>query len=424
MITIKTKGYAILAVALLLASSMPVAFKLGSAVPTMTLLFYMSLVGTLTSYAIMRFTGNTENVKTILKDRRQLIALLVTGLFVFTFEPLGLAYSAHYISADLVAVVFRTWPIFLILFAPLVIKERITKWDVAGVVIGFLGLFVTLVGGTAISIPLAALPFVGLVVAVAISEAVSSAVSKRYNYELTSSVFIYNVLSLIFFAPIALATGAPLLSLSTNAVIAILFLGVFTQAAFAILFYEALRLVKTARASVSFIMASFITMLLSYLVLGEAIQPYYIVIAVAVVAGVLVQKFAPREAGNFVVSKKRHMHPRPLYDVTSAFVDTKHPVIYNTMRGNGRVLAFYVEPQDAGSVTKEKINSMSGDDCVLFTDKHHDIASKPELEFIREITGCSKEHLLVMGSGDPDKVIDKFSAVGTLIKRNDEAGIA
>ena len=409
---IKIYGYALLVVALLIAASMPIAFRLGSAIPTITLLLYMSIVGTITSFLMMATRRSTPQIRKIISDKRQLYVLVAIGVLAFALEPLALAYATHNVSADLTSVVFRTWPIMLVLLAPFIIREKVSKWDVIGVSIGFLGLAATLIGNTAISIPYYELPFVGVVLFAAFIDALSTAISKRYNYELTSSIFVFNIITLVIFVPLAIYTNSwQLPALTANVIFAVLFLGVFTQAIFAYIFYESVRLVRTSLASTAFVGVSFLTLLLSYVFLGEAVKPYYIIIAVSVVAGIAVQRLAPKNLGNFISSKKKgkHEHRMPLYDVTSAFINTKHAAISDTMKGNGRVLAFYTDVRNSEAVEK-MLSGANGDNCILFTDSHK-VASPDEMAFIKEIMGCDDSHMVVMGSGDPDRVTEIFSDI-------------
>lgn len=406
---IKVYGYALLVVGIFLASTFPIAYKLGSGISVITLLFYVSIVGTLTSFLMMLAKKGTHQLKGMFKNRNLLFALFTTGVLVFTLEPLLLAYATHYVSADLTAVVFRTWPIMLVLLAPFVIREKITKWEVAGVIIGFMGLGVTLVGGTAISLPVYELPFVGIILVAAFSEALPATISKRYNYELTASIFVYNVISLLIFAPLALYTNAWQLPAITSSVLfAILFLGIVTEGIFEYIYYEAFRLVRTSIVGTSYIICSFITMLLSAVFLGEAVEPYYVVIAITVVAGVLVQKFAPKAVGNFITSKKKDRFPLPLYDVTAAFVNTRHPIIMKTMKGNGRVLAFSTKFNEPIGKIHERLGRLGHESLMLFTDRSDGAATQNEIEFVREIVGCSDDELLVFGSGDPEETAEKF----------------
>jgi drug/metabolite transporter (DMT)-like permease len=413
---IKAYGYALLLGALLVASSMPIAFKLGSAIPTMTLMFYISLVGVATSFLLMVANKGLSQLKGIFKNKNHLLSLVATGTLVFAIEPLALAYATHYVNADLAAVIFRTWPIFLVLLAPFVIRERITKWDLIGVLVGFLGLASTLISGTAISLPLYELPFVAVLLCAAFVDALSTAISKRYNYELTSSIFVYNIISLVIFAPLAVYTNTWQLKIMTPDVIfSILFLGILTEAVFAYMFYEALRLVKTSIASTSFIACSFMTLILSFVFLGEAIKPYYIVIAATVVAGVLIQKFAPKSTGNFITSRKKKGPGLFIYDVTPAFINTHHPAILKTMKGNGRVLAIFANQDRSSERINEHLQKLGNSDILLFTDRTKGIATKSELDFTRDIMGGKNDRLLILGSGNPDDVVEKFQYIQNAI---------
>ena len=406
---IRLYGYALLAGSLVLASSMPIAFKVGSNIPVITLLFYISLIGTVVSFIAMIARGKHRELKGYINNRRQFSYLTLIGLLSFVALPLIMAYATHHVSADLAAVVFRTWPIMLVLMAPLVVREKITRWDVGGVAVGFAGLFATFVGGTAISIPLFALPFVGLLLLGAFSDALSSAVSKRFSYELTSSIFVYNFVALLVFLPVAVGTHSLGLSgITIPDIYAVLFLGVSGEVLQAFMFYESLRVLKTSVASNAYISSSFITMLLGAVFLGEAIRPYYIVIAMSVVAGYVLLKLAPKARNTFIVRSGSRAHHISIFDVTGAFTNTSNRSIYNAVSGNGRALAFRsrisLSAEDAAS-----LSSICGVGCIIFTDREPGAnASKSEMNFIRDLLGKDDGGTIFLGIGDPDHVSEHF----------------
>lgn len=409
---ISVYGYVLLAFSILVGSLMPIAFSLGSAISFTTLLLYVSIVGTITSFLMMIAKGTTSHLKAFLRDKTYIFAIVSLAILEYAIEPLGLSYATHYVTADLAAVVFRAWPILLVLIAPFVIKEKITKWDIAGVVIGFSALAVTMIGGTIFSIPGSDLPYVAILLIVAFGDALANAISKRYNYELMSSLFGYNLIALAIFAPLAILTNTWQLTVTTPSVIfSIVFIGAVFYAIFGYTFYESLRLIKTSFFSTAYMVVPFITMLISAAFLNVPVQPSYVLIGLGVVGGGLIQKLAPKNKGNFVMSKSRKKN-MPLYDITAAFINTKNQEIYNTMKGGGRVLAFYSTEKN---VPEAQIRSMSTERCIIFTDKHEGFASFDELEFIREITGAAKEQILIMGSGDPDKVTDRLTEINNLL---------
>jgi len=81
-------------------------------------------------------------------------------------------------------------------------------------------------------------------------------------------------------------------------------------------------------------------MVLGAAVLGEAILPYYLIIALGVLIGIVVQRSAPK-TGNYIAEDKDESKKLSIYDITGAFVNTRNSAIYNAMKGDGRVLAFY-----------------------------------------------------------------------------------
>ena len=411
-------GYVLLAFSVLVGALVPIAFSMGSAIPFTTLLFYVSITGVVTSFTMMILRGTSNQLKDLVKDRTFLFSIGLLALLVNVVEPLGLSYATHFITADLTSVLYRTWTILIILVAPFVLREKMTKWDIAAVSVGFLALAATVIGGTAISIPASELPYVGAVLIVAIGIAFANAISKRYNYELTISTFCYNVIGLAVFAPLAIFTNSwQLTVLTPNVIFAILFIGSVFYAIFSFTFFESLRVIKTSVFTTVFIAVPFLTMVISALTQGVPIIPSYIVIALGVVAGIAIQRFAPKNSGNFITSKRhKAKYGVSMYDVTSAFINTRRVDLKRTMHGGGRILAFYTQGSNKLNISKEELDSMGGEGCVLFTDKHHpNMLSSDELEFIRDITGATDDHMIVMGSGNPDEVTDKFSAVDKML---------
>ena len=424
---ISVYGYALLAFSVIVGAVTPIAFSLGSAIPFTTLLFYVSIVGVITSFIMMIAKGTTNHLRGLLKDRTFFFAILILAVLEYIIEPLGLSYATHFVTADLTAVVYRTWTIMLILIAPFVMSERITKWDLAAVSISFFALAATVVGGTAISMPAAALPYVGILLVVAFGVAIANAVSKRYNYDLMTSIFCYNLIALIAFAPLAILTNTwQLVTVTPNVIFSIIFLGAIFYAVFGFTFFEALRVIKTSIFSTIYVAVPFITMVISAVFLGVPVIPSYIVIGVGVVSGIAIQRLAPRHASNFLISKRhKDRFKVSIYDVTSAFINTKQPSLTNTMHGGGRILAFYTHGANGQCISKEELDSMGGSGCTMFSDKHHPhMLSADELEFIRDITGATDQHMIVIGSGDPARITERFSAIdGIFASRNPGQGV-
>lgn len=394
---VKSYGYLLLFGALMFTAITPIAYVLGNGINPVALMLLVSVAGTAISFAIAYAKGTLRHVKAYFTTRNGVYAILSFGILAYALLSLIFSYVTHYVSADLLAVVYRSWPLMLILMAPLLMRERMTKYDALGVAIGFSALAVTLVGGTAISIPAKFLPFVLLLLLGAFFDAFVSGVSKRYNYELTSSIFAYNVVSLIVFVPLALLTGSfNFAGFTLQTSIGVLILGAVQNVLLTFLFVASFRSVKTSIASNVFIASPFFTMLFSAIFLRTSVEPYYLVVAVGVAAGILIQRMQPRTSN--YISRNKSM---AIYDVTSAFVNTKSELIYNAIKGENRALAFLI---DSGNTHDELWENAlgGGESCIVFTDKKPNAEVRAEeMDFIKDILGHKEGQTVLVGIGNP-----------------------
>lgn len=102
---------------------------------------------------------------------------------------------------------------------------------------------------------------------------------------------------------------------------------------------------------------------------GEAIKPYYLLIAVFVAAGLLIQR-VDFEGGKYL-SKSKKKSNYLIYDVTSAFVNTSNNKMYSMLKGNGRVLAVKVDSNwysRLGNLVEEAKGTDYGKKLIICTD--------------------------------------------------------
>ena len=412
---VKLAGYFALIAGVLVVSVVPLAYRIGNDISPLQLAFLISLVGTVCSFIVMIATGTQYNLRTIIHDKKQAGSLIAVGFLTYVVLSFIFAYSTHYVSASLTAVIYRTWPLMLIALSPFVLNEKVNKYDIIAIAIGFVGLAATMIAGTPISLPLYTLSFIVLLLLAAFSDALGAAIQKRYKYELYSTVFVYNLVSLIVFAVVNYYFGIPVFSgLNFTNISAALFLGVMQNVLATCFFVIALRTLRTSLASNTYMIVPFVTIVLSAVLLGEPIPYSYIFIASSVLLGLLIQKLAPRTA-NYVAKYPRVMHSEmpTLYDVTGAFVNTKNVKISSFINGDGRVLAFYKDSEH--DYTKERwvdylehVN-VNDDSCMILTDKTHRHAfSEDELEFVKEILGNVSSDIIVFGVGETKNVEEKL----------------
>ncbi len=406
-------GYLVLLCMLFFAGLIPIIYKIGSSINVIQLSALVALVGTVCSLVYMLYKGGQKHILGYLTNWKQLLSLAIVGIY-FSVVTVIFSYTTHYVGASLVAVIYRSWPLLMLLFAPFLLSEKIDKWDIAAVSVGFLGVAATLIGNTPISIPASAIPFVAILLFAAVIGAITGAVEKRYQYEISSSVFMYNLIAFVVLLPFVIINPTSVFSgLTLSSISIILFLGLVQNLLLTLLTVTALRTVKTSLAANAMTIIPFITLILSAIIIHENIASYYLVIAGTVLIGVLIHKFAPHKAN--YLSKSKHNSSPTIYDVTSAFIKTKSDLIYGQMKGSGRVLAFSKSIAN-GSLDKY-INIMnqssnSTENCVIFSNMTSTSEIKPdELDFIKEIMGHNEDDLLVLGVGAPEAVEDRFADI-------------
>ncbi|MDE1873554.1 MAG: DMT family transporter [Candidatus Micrarchaeota archaeon] len=400
---IQVRGYVLLFSALMFTAITPIAYVLGNGINPIALMLLVSLAGTLISFALSFVKGTLHHVKTYFTTRNGAFAILSFGILAYTLLSLIFSYVTHYVNADLVAVVYRSWPLMLILMAPVLMRERMTKYDGLGVIIGFSSLAVTLVGGTAISIPEQYLPFVLLLLLGAFFDAFVSGVSKKYNYELTSSIFAYNAVSFTIFLPLALLTGSLSFSgFGASTALGVILLGAVQNVLLTFLFVASFRRVRTSIASNVFIVSPFFTMLLSALFLSTPIEPYYLVVAFGVAFGILIQHMQPRAANR--VTKRRNL---TIFDVTGTFLDNPNPEISRCITGDGRAFAIRINKSSFDEQLHSQI--FKSRYCLAFTnDAPHQDAQGEEMRLIGRAMALKRGEAALIGMGDPDELEAAF----------------
>ena len=405
---VKSFGYTSLALAILVSSVMPLAYSLGNNINPVKLAFLAALVGAVGSLTLMLGAGKQ---KYLLEHTASIGRSLLPFAFIgvsFAAQTLIFAYTTHFISASLLAVVYRSWPLILVLIAPLMLRERITRNSLAAVAIGFAGMAAALLSRTSVSLPLSMLPFVGLVFVAAVLDAFTGVFQRNYKYELTTSLFLYNAFMLVALVPFAVLWGGSLFSgLGVGDILVVLTLGLIQGVILTLLFTSAFRTVKVGLVANASMIVPFITIVLAYLLLGQAIEPAYLLIAFSVAAGLVIQRFSPK-VGNYVSRANRASGMPKLFDVTSAFANTKSSAVYDYIKANGKVVAFFTKPSDQETLEHylKAVRAISdrASKCLILTNKTGGDVRDDEIKFMKSITGHDDDDLVVMAVGRAEDI--------------------
>jgi drug/metabolite transporter (DMT)-like permease len=206
------------------------------------------------------------------RDRPSWMVMLFLGIFQISL-PYGLVFWAEqYISSGLAAVLFATLPFFAVIFAHILVDEKLTRLKAIGVITSFIGLILIFWKDIAVSEGLKAnFPLYGglAVVGSAVSGALANVVGKQHAEEIdpAANVLVQSLTGTVVLSSLGFATERnAVLNVTPASVLAILYLGIVGSAlAFVGLYWL---LTKTTATNVSLI--TFITPILA-LVLGWAV---------------------------------------------------------------------------------------------------------------------------------------------------------
>jgi drug/metabolite transporter (DMT)-like permease len=406
---IKALANTYLLLALVLGALLPVMLVFTQGMSIYEYLFLAYLVSVPTSLLFVLATGRKEKLVSYLKNRRDFAIVAAIGLLNYAFLEFGLTYAERFVSASLAAAVYRSYPILMLAFIPFILREKVTKYQLAALSLGFAGLYIAFSGGTLSLFSNANVLIVLLLSAVAIASAIATLLVKRYVYDMESSMFIFNLANFAFFSFLFLINGHDFGGITTMGLLSVLYLGIVYNVFVGFMYYGALRMMKTTFVTNIYFLSPFLTFVFAHFLLGETIQPYYIAIAVLVSAGILIQRL-DAEGGSYLPSKRANISKLTLFDVTGAFANTGNVAISSAIRNGGRVLAVRIP-----AANRKEVSMLleSNKYTNVFTHEHETIPE--EGMFVKEILGAKGNDLVVMKAGSFDEGEEFFGEISSLV---------
>jgi drug/metabolite transporter (DMT)-like permease len=409
---IKTKAYIFILFSLVGGALFPIALKVAaqSNVSIYSFMFMAFLISTPTSLLLVALRGKLSRLKAYAKNPKEYLMLGLIGFTNLAFVDYGIIYSEHFVSASLATVIYRMQPLLMLLFIPLVLRERVTKIQMAALMLAFAGIYIALgAGGLSVSWGTDT-GIVLFLVAMTLISAFSTVFLKRYTTDMESTMFIFNSVALVIALGLFLLNGGQLPMLNTSSTIALLYMGVIMSVCVPFFYYSAFRVLKTTFVTNLYFLSPFLTILFAGMLLNEPIYTYYIIVAVLVAVGLIIQKF-DKEGGTYV-AKSKSVTGSPattIYDVTSAFTDTNVEAIHNTIKGSGRVLAIKLNHAHMHHIRSVKPHE-SG---VVYTDSDKNYVSQSQASFLKEIMGKAEGEIVLMFAGNPSHAEAYLKEIGS-----------
>lgn len=256
-------------------------------------LFVSSLFAALFLFIVNIVTGNIKKLKSYKPiDYLKTILICLPGTFLYyVFYYTGTSYM----PASQAFIVNYLWPIMSVVFACIILKEKLTVKKVIAILLSFVGV-VIVVGGDLLAFEQNTLVGAALCAAGTVFYGIFTALNQKKPYDARISIMIGFFSTFILTGIINVATNnlpvlsAPqLLGIGWNGIVSI---GVATTS-----WQFALKTKDTAKISNLAYITPFLSLIWTWLILEEPISPWSILGLVVIVTGILVQ-LKPSKKGN------------------------------------------------------------------------------------------------------------------------------
>ena len=232
-------------------------------------------------------------------DRRDLPYLALLGVIFYTIFPVTFNAGMRYIEASRAALLLATMPLWTVVIARIVVGERLTRRQIAGVILSISGVAIVVVDRHAITDgTLSSAKGDLLLLATALCGAVYNVLAKRMlgRYAgLTVTVYAMAIGTLLL-VPASLLERAPsVAALDGETVSMVIFVGVFGGALAFSLWTSALSRLSPTQVSVFINLNPMAATLLGATVLHERLSIFFAVGFAAVVAGVMFVNWTVRD---------------------------------------------------------------------------------------------------------------------------------
>lgn len=266
------------------------------------------MLNTLSSYQVLMlsalFAAAALLVTTIINGRIKLlrryrikdyvITLLIGLPGTFLYYAFLYAGTAK-MEASQAFIINYLWPIMSVVFACIILKEAVTARKCVAFVVSFLGVL-TVAGGDIFALNTETLIGAGLCVMAAVSYGVFTALNRKWDYDNQITVMLSYFATFILSAVVNLISGDNL-KIEPLQWLGFAWSGIFVMAVATVLWALSLKHGDTAKISNLAYATPFISLVWTFFILQEPIEPLSVIGLVTIVIGILIQLKSPKNNG-------------------------------------------------------------------------------------------------------------------------------
>ena len=235
-------------------------------------------------------------------QKKDILPITILGFFGVIVYHFGLNYGEQYISPAIASLIIATIPIQIIIFARILLKEKITLKKFIGIIIALLGvLIISIWGKPEVEFEFEYYFGVIAILIAAIMAALYTIAGKklleRYNgLSLTVYAMLFGSIGLIPFLSQSLINEV--LTMTSRAWSAVIFLGVFSTVIGYVIWYVALKIKSASEISIYLYATPVISTIISYFWFKDNITFMFIIGGFLVLTGLFIVNIKKNKKSN------------------------------------------------------------------------------------------------------------------------------
>jgi drug/metabolite transporter (DMT)-like permease len=283
----------VLIVVLIWGSVAPIAKLMMAGIDFLTLqgtMCALSALSLLVVLAVQRKIGALRSLRA--KDHLQHLGLGALGIFLYGACFFG---AISIMPVQEATVLNYVWPLFAMLLAVPLLKERLRLSALGAALLAFVGVVIVVTQGDPFAHPPSSMLGIGLMIVSGVSYALYSLIGKRMTIDPVVAVFLHCLYAAPMFLVAAHFLGARA-DITLFGWLTLLYLGPVTIGLAYLLWLTALRSLETRVAGTLIYLAPFVSLVFIALLVGEPIHPASWAGLILIIAGAAWQLWQPQKA--------------------------------------------------------------------------------------------------------------------------------
>lgn len=250
---------------------------------------FATLFATASLYVVVFLQGKQKIIRTY--TRNDYITFAWMGfLGVFAYQ-LCLYGALKLLPAQEAFLINYMWPIMVVIFAVVLLKEKVTLKKVVGIVFAFFGVTLVITKGDFSTLKFDNLLGIALALAGSVVYGAFSVLGKKQSYEKFTSMMFYYAFA-FFYALVTTFLFSKVPHLSWYQLAGLAWLGIFTSGLAFVFWFLALQYGDTTKMSNIIFLTPFISLIYIHLILNERVLISSVLGLCIIVASILIQSIA------------------------------------------------------------------------------------------------------------------------------------